>query len=215
MAEKTKPRGYLITFEGVDAAGKSTQIDLLTARLKKTKHKVEVVREPGGTVISEKIRELLLDVAHREMNPLAELFLYEAARAQLVHQKIHPALEKGWIVICDRFTDSSYAYQGYGRELSVSMIKQLNAWATGGIKPDITFFIDVPQSEARKRKKNMNTAKDRLEHTADEKFYEEVRKGYLELADQEPTRLKVVDGTRSVEEIEKEIFEIINMVMTV
>jgi dTMP kinase len=215
MAEKTKPRGYLVTFEGVDAAGKSTQIDLLTARLKKTKHKVEVVREPGGTVISEKIRALLLDVAHREMDSLAELFLYEAARAQLVRQKIRPALEKGWIVICDRFADSSYAYQGYGRELSVSMVKQLNEWATGGIKPDITFFIDVAQSEARKRKKNMNTAKDRLEHTAGEKFYEEVRKGYLELADQEPTRLKVIDGTRPVEEIEKEIFEIINMVMNV
>jgi dTMP kinase len=201
-----------ISFEGIDFCGKSTQIDLLKDYLIEQGKKVEIVREPGGTSLSEKIRTILLDNKNEKMLKETELFLFSASRAQLVREKIRPYLEKGFYVISDRFHDSSTAYQGYGRGISVDVIVGVHDLAIGDTIPDITYFIDIPVGIANERKKKQSKGKlDRIE-LADMEFYSRVRNGYLETAKNE-SRFKVIDGTQSIQNIHNHIiseFELID-----
>ena len=195
-----------ITFEGIDFCGKSTQVELLKSYLiSKGKH-VEIIREPGGTEISEKVRKILLDKNHNNMEMETEIFLFSACRAQLVREKIRPYLECGYYVISDRFHDSTTAYQGFGRGIPINSVEHINNIAIGSTIPDITFLIDIPVEIANKRKAlKENVDLDRIE-VSDSLFYEKVRKGYLNLAEGEK-RIKVIDGTKSIEEINKKIID--------
>lgn len=195
-----------ISFEGIDFCGKSTQVELLRDYLLEHKKIVHLIREPGGTEISEKIREILLDKKNNTMVMETELFLFSASRAQLVREVIRPYLQKGYYVISDRFHDSSTAYQGFGRGLSVDAIIKIHNLAIGETLPDITFFIDIPNEIAIERKlKKSHSDLDRIE-VSDNTFYERVREGYLYLSKQEK-RFRVVDGTQSIENINKQIID--------
>jgi len=167
------------------------------------------VREPGGTPISEKIRNILLDNKNKEMTQIAELFLFSAARNQLVNQVILPSMKDGKIVICDRFYDSTTAYQGYGRGINIGAITKINEIATMGTKPDLTFFIDIPINEITKRRLLANASTDRMESSG-EKFYEKVRDGYLEIAKHEPERFFVINGLQDVGTIHDTIWKLIS-----
>ena len=194
----------LITFEGIDFCGKSTQVGLLRDYLLEQKKNVHLIREPGGTEISEKIREILLDKKNNAMVMETEIFLFSASRAQLVREVIRPYLQKGYYVISDRFHDSSTAYQGFGRGLSVDAILNIHNLAIGKTIPDITFFIDIPNEIAMARKKNIaHSDLDRIE-VSDNTFYERVRKGYLYLAEKEK-RFRVIDGTQNIKQINEQI----------
>ncbi len=189
-----------ITFEGIDFCGKSTQVQLLQNYLISKNKKVELIREPGGTDISEEVRNILLDKKNLNMSMETEFFLFSASRSQLVREKIRPYLEKGFYVISDRFHDSSVAYQGYGRGISIEAVSNVNKLAIGFTIPDITFFIDIPVEEAEKRKtgKSLNEL-DRIE-VSEMNFYEKVRNGYMEISKNEK-RFRVLDGRKSIEEI--------------
>lgn len=193
-----------ITFEGIDFCGKSTQAELLRNYLIEHGNKVQIIREPGGTEISEKIRAILLDKKNNEMVMETELFLFSASRAQLVRQKIQPYLKDGFYVISDRFHDSSTAYQGFGRGLPVEAILSIHKIAIDKTIPDLTFIIDIPTSVAIERKKlKSHTELDRIE-VSDNLFFTKVRSGYLELAKNEP-RFRVIDGTQNIENIHQQI----------
>lgn len=195
--------GMLISFEGLDGCGKSTQAHRLAQRLREQGYRVELFREPGATPLSESIRRLLLESA-TEITPLAELLLFNAARAQLVETALRPALESGAIVLCDRFDDSTTAYQGYGRGLPLEVVATCNRIATGGLKPAVTFFLDVPVELALRRSRGS----DRLEQAGRE-FFERVRSGYWEIARQEPERVFCIDATRSPEEVHAHIWHML------
>lgn len=193
-----------ITFEGVDFCGKSTQVELLRDYLLAQNKNVHLIREPGGTEISEKIREILLDKKNNAMVMETEIFLFSASRAQLVREVIRPFLQKGYYVISDRFHDSSTAYQGFGRGLSVDAILNIHNLAIGKTIPEITFFIDVPNEVAFARKKNISHSDlDRIE-VSDNTFYERVREGYLYLSKKEK-RFRVIDGTKDIKQINEQI----------
>jgi dTMP kinase len=193
-----------ITFEGIDFCGKSTQVELLKNYLKEKNKKVEIIREPGGTNISEEVRNILLDKNNGNMFMETEFLLFSASRAQLVREKIRPYLEKGFYVISDRFHDSSVAYQGYGRGISIEAVSSVNSLAIGSTIPDITFFIDIPVEEAEKRKTGKSvTDLDRIE-ISEMNFYERVRNGYLEISKKEK-RFRIMDGSKSIEEIHNNI----------
>lgn len=185
--------GKFVTIEGCDGVGKSTQVRLLSERLKKEGKAAVFTREPGGTPISEKIREVILDSANEEMDGITELFLYEAARRQHTVQLIKDALSQGKLVICDRFIDSTLAYQGYGRGLDIDSIKRLNALALGDVKIDLTLFLDVPPKEGFSRKGGAKDG-DRLE-SEDASFYERVYGGFVAIAESEPTRFLRIDAS--------------------
>jgi dTMP kinase len=197
-----------ITFEGLDSSGKTTQAVLLVRRLEQAGRKVLFLREPGGTAISEKVREILLDNKHGEMSMKAELFLFSAARTQLVSEVIQPALKEGKIVISDRFDDSTTAYQGYGRELDIEEILTINRIATNGTTPDVTLFIDVAMDELIDRKIRSGSSADRMESSG-RAFYERVRRGYLAIAKECPSRVIPIDGNQPVEVIHEHIYRII------
>jgi len=197
-----------ITFEGIDYCGKTTQAKLLVDRLKDLGKEVVFLREPGGTVVSEKIREILLDRQHLEMSQRAELLLFSAARTQLVSEVIRPALQEGKIVVCDRFVDSTTAYQGYGRGLALQEVTSINRIATFGTTPDLTVLIDIEVSEISKRQRAAGLTADRME-SAGVDFYTKVRKGYLTLAKQESDRFVVINGAHSINEIHNEIYTIV------
>ena len=200
-----------ISFEGIDFSGKSTQIELLKDYLEDNNKKVEILREPGGTEISEKIRRILLDNKNDKMFAETELYLFSASRAQLVREKIRPYLEKGIYVISDRFHDSSTAYQGYGRGLSLDIIKTVHQLAIGETVPDITFFIDIPVGIAAERRKKKSQAKlDRIE-LGNSEFYNRVRNGYLEIARREE-RFKIIDGTQTIETIKNQIISELELI---
>lgn len=200
-----------ITFEGIDFSGKSTQVELLKEYLVKQNKNVLLIREPGGTEISEKIREILLDKKNNAMVMETELLLFSASRAQLVREVIRPHLEKGYYVISDRFHDSSTAYQGFGRGLSVDAVINIHNLAIGNTIPDITFFIDIPNEVAIKRKQKVeHSSLDRIE-VSDNSFYERVREGYLYLSKKEK-RFKVIDGTQSIDSISEKIISEIKLV---
>lgn len=198
-------KGLFITFEGPDGSGKTTQIDLLGRFLKEEGHPVLLTREPGGTPIGEKLREIILDCSNTEMNNVTEALLYAASRAQHVAQVILPSLEKGTWVICDRFVDSSIAYQGYGRGLGQS-VGTINQIATGGCRPDITFLLCIDPQIGMKR---IDGQLDRLEMEQME-FHKAVLQGYLDLAKQEWERIAVIDGKQEVTAIQAEIRRRVN-----
>lgn len=194
--------GLFVTFEGIDGSGKSTQIEMLSSDLEKAGKPFLLIREPGGTEIGEKIRTILLDKANSKMTARTELLLYEAARAQIVEEKIRPALEEGKVVICDRFYDSTVAYQGYARGLGLEAVDFLNRWSTAGLAPDITFLFDLDEQVAYQRR-NGRGEEDRLEAEG-LLFMKKVREGYLEQSKTEQ-RIRVIDATKTPEMIYEEI----------
>ena len=197
-------QNMFITFEGIDFCGKSTQVELLKEYLIHQHKNVHLIREPGGTEISEKIRDILLDKKNNTMVMETEIFLFSASRAQLVREVIRPYLLKGFYVISDRFHDSSTAYQGYGRGLPVDAILEIHQLAIGDTNPDVTFFIDIPNEVAIERKtKKMHSDLDRIE-VSDNLFFERVRNGYFTLAEKEK-RFRIIDGTQSIEKINEQI----------
>lgn len=199
-------KGYFITLEGIDASGKSSlAADLKGYMIGQGWHLVSL-REPGGTQISEKIRQLLLDTTNAGIKPWTEAVLYGAARRQLVEERIRPALEKGEIVLADRYTDSTLAYQGYGRGLDVKRLEELNDICTGGVTPDLTLLLDVDPTLARTRQAGQQA--DRLEEEGLE-FQERVRNGYLTLASQHPGRIRLINAARSREEVMEKALQII------
>ncbi|MBM6830130.1 dTMP kinase [Anaerotignum lactatifermentans] len=197
-------KGYFISIEGSDGSGKSTQLEKMVAYLRERCPRVEVTREPGGTAVAEKIRELILDPENRAMTARAEMLLYAASRAQHVEEKILPLLEEGTVVVTDRFTDSSIAYQAYGRGLG-DMVAEVNRIATGGLEPDLTIFLDLsPEAGiARKRREDRHEL-DRLELEA-LAFHEKVYKGYDVLCGENRERIVRIDADRPVEEVFSQI----------
>ena len=202
-------RGLFVSLEGPDGSGKSTQMALLGAYLKERGYSAVVTREPGGTVISEKIRELLLDKKYSEMNGRTEALLYAAARAQHVEDVIKPALSRGDIVLCDRFADSSVVYQGYGRKLG-GKIDVINEFAAAGCVPDITFLFKIDPKIGKSRIKA--DRRDRLESEQAE-FYDEILRGYAELESRYPGRIVGIDASRSIEAIHEAIKERLDLTL--
>ncbi len=202
--------GLFITMEGTDGSGKSTQLNLLSQYLEKKGFNIVFVREPGGTKIGEKIRDIILDINNKKMDYMTETFLYASSRSQLVNEIIAPELKKGSIVICDRFVDSSIVYQGIARNIGIDVVKKINNIATGGLTPDITFFLDLSPQEAIKRKIQQKEL-DRLESEKDY-FYKKVYDGYKLLISQNSERIKVIDATQSIENIHKNIVNYIESI---
>ena len=199
-------RGVLLTFEGVEGSGKSTQAELLFRTLRTKGVDCILTREPGGTPIGERIRDILLDPVGKEMHAKTELLLYLASRNQHVQEKLLPALRAGKVVISDRYTESSFAYQGLGRDLTLQKVGRLNKYATGGLVPDLTIVIDVPPEVGRERMKGETL--DRLESERME-FHRRVRDAYLQLARRAPKRIKVLDGRRSQAELAQDVENLI------
>lgn len=192
-------KGHFITVEGIDGVGKSTQAALIEAVLDSAGYDVLRLREPGGVKISEQIREILLDPANAEMGDVCELLLYEAARAQLVHQVIRPALAAGKTVVCDRFYDSTTAYQAFADGLDRNMVSQANELAVDGCRPDLTLVFDLPVEDALRRRSGRE-AEDRLELKGLE-FQERVAAGFRAVAADEPDRVKLIDAGESIAEV--------------
>ena len=195
-----------ITFEGPEGSGKTTQIRLLAQTLRTRDLAVLDTREPGGTPIGNAIRSILLDPAHTEMSPRAETLLFNAARAQIVDQVIQPALQAGKIVLCDRFIDSTLAYQGYGRGQRLAPLQALIDYATAGLKPDLTIFLNLDPAEGLRRKHAHRLEEwNRMEEEA-LAFHQVVRQGYLQLAAAEPARWLVLDATQALETVQTKIW---------
>ncbi len=198
-------KGLFITFEGTDGCGKTTQIELLKRYLEEKGYKVVLTREPGAKGLGEKLREILLNY-DGDVSSNCESFLFLADRAQHIDMLIKPAIERGEVVLCDRHTDSTVAYQGYGRGLDLDQIRMLNDIATNGVKPDMTFVFDIDIETAQKR---VGKTKDRMESAGIE-FFKRVRQGYLEIAKSEPERVKVLDATQTIETIANQVKEYID-----
>ena len=206
-------KGLFITFEGTEGCGKSTQIELLARQLRAISHRVRALREPGGTPIGEEIRHTLKHSPNNAaMTAEAELLLMNASRAQIVREIIRPALAAGEIVLCDRFYDSTIAYQGFGRELDLEKVKSVIEFAVGGTKPDLTLFLHVPADVSaerlRSRQSTLPFVRDRIEE-ADRKFFERVAHGYGVIAASEPQRVKFINGAQPLEVVCKTIWEIV------
>ena len=201
--------GRFITFEGGEGCGKSTQIRLLADRLRAAGKEVLLTREPGGTALAEKIRSLVREESDDPPNSRAETLLFIASRAQVVENVIRPALASGTWVLCDRFADSTFAYQGYGRGLDLEELKRINSFATGGLEPDMTILLNVsPEVSAKRmraREAATNTDADRMEKAGDG-FHTRLRQGFLELAAAEPERFAVIQADGSVEEVEEAVW---------
>jgi len=200
------PQGLFVTLEGIDFCGKSTQAELLVGRLERAGASVLSLRDPGGTRISERVREILLDPRLKEMDPVTELLLYEAARAQMVAEEIRPALERGTVVVCDRFYDSTTAYQGYGRGLALDDVETANRLGSIGTVPHVTFILDISVEESLRRERSLRTQADRMEAES-ARFRERVRQGYLALATKEKDRIEVVDGEQAIQTIHEKIWK--------
>jgi dTMP kinase len=215
--------GLFITFEGTEGSGKSTQIERVAQRLQENGRVVKVVREPGGTSIGEEIRHTLKhSQGNRSMTPEAELLLINASRAQLVREIIEPALDQGVVVVCDRFSDSSIAYQGYGRGLDLETVRRIIGFATGMRRPDLTLLLAIPLelSETRRAERGPGLPtdqaalplRDRFEE-ADRAFFERVEKGYLAIAREEPDRVRLIDGAKSIETVTEAVWtEVVRVV---
>ncbi|MFQ5441316.1 MAG: dTMP kinase [Thermodesulfobacteriota bacterium] len=205
-----------VTLEGIEGSGKSTQMGLMKEFFKKRGVDVLALREPGGTPAGEKVRAILLGDGGAGMAHLTELFLYEACRVEVVEKLIRPALEKGGVVICDRFTDSTLAYQGYGRGLDIEAVKSMNTLATGGLVPDLTLLLDLDPEVGLERawsriSKGAGPREDRFEKE-DMAFHKRVREGYLKIAAGEPRRVKVIDGAQEILSIQRDICDIIEKI---
>jgi dTMP kinase len=203
--------GAFLSFEGIDGCGKSTQLRLLASHLRQRGVEVVSTREPGGTPLGQQLRHALLE-AETLVDPLAELLLYAADRAQHVRTLVRPALEAGQIVLTDRFADATVAYQGAGRGFEPGVVDQIVRLATGGLKPDLTLLFDLPVADARERARQRRRPErpegDRLE-AEDASFHERVRGCYLRLAEEEPGRVRVVESSRSVEEVHRRVIDIV------
>jgi dTMP kinase len=195
--------GFFITFEGIEASGKTTQINLLYDYLKSISKNVIKTREPGGTKIGQKIREILLSKWDEKFPYIAELLLYEADRNIHIHNIIRPSLEAGYIVLSDRYIDSTTAYQHYARGIDYEIVSYLNTLATDGLKPNLTFLIDIPVEISLKR---LSESKDRIESENIE-FHKKLREGFLKIAENEKDRFVVIDGTMDIMEIHKIIVD--------
>lgn len=207
MAKKNLKKGILITFEGPEGCGKSTQSKLLYEYLKTNSYNCVYTREPGGTRLGEKVRQVLLHSKDINITDLTEVFLFEAARAEIVKKAILPNLKKGRIIICDRFSDATIAYQGYGGKVSLKMIKALNNIATGGIKPAMTILLDVDTITGLKRARKKGI--DRME-AKDIAYHKRVRAGYLTMEKREPERIKVVRVQEDLHTTQKIIRKIVD-----
>src|SRR4030067_220646 len=200
-----RPLSPFITFEGVEGSGKTTQIQRLKKYLTQKGIPCTVTREPGGCPIGEKVRKILLNPDHREMVPMSELLLYEAARAQHVNDMLQPFLKKGGVILCDRFNDATLAYQGYGRRIDLRWIERLNHLSSQGIRPDVTFLLDCPSDVGLKRalQRNRERKQEREERFEKEEiqFHRRVRKGYLAIAKKEPRRVKVIDTRQGEDKV--------------
>ena len=210
-------KGKFITFEGIEGSGKSTQIVLLANYLKSHCINIVLTREPGGTPIGDQIRKILLDPANKALDHSAELLLYASSRAQHLFEVILPALDAGTIVLCDRFSDATLAYQGYGRGLDKTMIRELDRIVTAGIRPDLTVLLDIDAAAGLARARGRNNSRG-LEGEArfeneEIVFHERVRQGYLTLAKQEPERIRMVDASPTPDRIEMEIRKIVVTVL--
>ncbi|MCW9027855.1 MAG: dTMP kinase [Kangiella sp.] len=203
----TQSRGKFITIEGTEGVGKSTNIAFIKSWLEAKNISLLHTREPGGTPFAEEIRELLLSQREETVDAKSELLLMYAARAQHVSQKIKPALEQGQWVLCDRFSDASFAYQGAGRALGLNKLSELDQWVLEGFKPDLTILLDLPVAVGLSRAQERGPI-DRFEEEKVE-FFEQVRDGYLQIAQQEPDRVKVVDARGSLEEVQQQIEQVL------
>jgi len=209
-----KKKALFITFEGIEGCGKTTQAKLLAEHLRHRNYLVHLTREPGGTRIGDQIRKILLHPENTDLTPLAELLLYEASRAQHVHEVILPNLYSGIHVLCDRYGDASIAYQGAGRELTVELVQEANRIATRGLQPDVTLLFDVAaevglsRARARNLKFDFALQEGRFEEE-DILFHRKVRDGYLQLANADRDRFRIVDGSGSIEDIQKQLQRIV------
>jgi len=200
-------KGVFLSFEGIEGTGKSTQARLLFERLREKGFDAVLTEEPGGTKIGRKIRELLLSPDHQEMTPLTELLLYFASRTQHLAQVIIPAVNRGAVVITDRFTDSTIAYQGYGRGIALHLLHSLDNITTEGMQPDITLLLDLDVETGLSRNRGINKT-DRIE-LEDIGFHKRVRNGFLELAAQQPERIKLIDASLEKEEVRKRVLDLV------
>lgn len=201
-------KGLFITLEGADGCGKTTQLNLLKEYLTSSGYEIVVTREPGGKGLGEKLREILLNY-DGEVSDRCEAFLYLADRAQNIDTIIKPAINSGKIVLCDRHTDSSVAYQGYGREQNIDNINMLNELAVNGVHPDLTIVFDIDTEISMAR---VGAEKDRLESAGIE-FHKRVRNGYFEIAKKNPQRIKVVDASQTIEDVQRDVIKIIEEVL--
>lgn len=201
-------KGLFITLEGADGCGKTTQLNLLKEYLTSRGYEIVVTREPGGKGLGEKLREILLNY-DGEVSDRCEAFLYLADRAQNIDTIIKPAINSGKIVLCDRHTDSSVAYQGYGREQNIDNINKLNELAVNGVHPDLTIVFDIDTETSMER---VGAEKDRLESAGIE-FHKRVRNGYLEIAKKNPQRIKVVDASQTIEDVQRDVIKIVEEVL--
>lgn len=210
-------RGKFITFEGPEGGGKSTQVQTLAEWLRKQGKKVVVTREPGGTRMSELIRALVRDEMEDPPVTRCEVLLFLAARAQVVSQVIRPALARGEWVVCDRFADSTFAYQGYGRGIDVQLLKNFNDFVTEGLVPDLTILLDVPPEVSRTRlaARQASTADtgDRIE-AAGEMFHRRLREGFLDLAKAEPKRFTVIDASKSIDKVAAAVQKMVQRILS-
>ncbi|MGI1691633.1 dTMP kinase [Thermoanaerobacter uzonensis] len=198
-------KGKFISFEGIDGCGKTTQIKFLEEYLLKQGYNILVLREPGGTKVGEKVRDILLD-KNNFISPVTEMLLYASSRAQLMEEKILPAIEEGKIVLLDRFVDSSYVYQGYARGLGIEKVKIVNEIATMGILPDLTIYIDITPEEAMKRRGKREA--DRLERESWD-FHKKVREGYIKLIKEFPQRFVFIDGMQELMKVHQGILDVV------
>ncbi|MBI2336428.1 MAG: dTMP kinase [Deltaproteobacteria bacterium] len=204
-------RGYFVTFEGIEGCGKTTQIHLLEKFLLQQKHEVVCTREPGGTAVADQIRHVLLD-PNNQIDPMTELLLYEACRSEHVVKVIEPALQAGKIVLCDRFSDSTIAYQGYARGHAFNKLEQLAHLSHRDLKPDLTILLDCPVDQGLSRAQERNVSQDSREDRFEKEalgFHEKVRQGFLKIAKQEPTRVIVFDALQPQAELAKKIREVV------
>lgn len=211
--------GTFITFEGVEGSGKSTQIVRLADHLAARGIRNALTREPGGTLIGEQIRTLLLDPVNKALDPAAELLLYSASRAQHLSEIIRPALAAGVTVLCDRFSDATLAYQGYGRGLDIEMIRSLDLIVTAGTRPDLTLLFDIDAARGIERARGRNNSRG-LENEArfeneELAFHERVRRGYLSLVEREPDRIRIVDASGSPEAVQEQVGKIIDEILQI
>lgn len=194
-----------VTFEGPEGCGKTTQVRLLAEWLSARGYDVLATREPGGTRIGEQIRAILLNPDHTEMVPAAEILLFSAARAQIVHEVIIPHLQRGGIVLCDRFADSTLAYQGYGHGLDLDVLRVITAFATAGLTPDVTFYLDIPVEEGLRRKAEAGKAEWNRLDQRELAYHQRVQEGYRQLIAAEPARWVIIDARGSIEAVHRQV----------
>jgi len=206
--------GTFITFEGIEGSGKSTQIALLANYLSARGIRNVLTREPGGTLIGDQVRKILLDPANRSLDPTAELLLYAASRAQHLREIILPALANGMTVLCDRFSDATLAYQGYGRRLDIEMIRSLDRIVTTGMRPDLTILFDIEATmgiaRARGRNNSLGLEAEARFENEELVFHDRVRQGYLKLVAQEPARFRIVDASGTSEAVQEQVRKIVD-----